>query len=77
VNIFYFYKNSDRLNSELSIDNITLFTKGGPCTEIHYDRNYDLNLNVPGADLVNKGTERVIELWNIGKHFRITFLRFN
>lgn len=41
----------------------------GPCTEIHYDRN----IVKPGAsrsistsrDLVNAGTERVIELWNL------------
>ena len=50
----------------LDATNILIFFKGGPCTEIHYDRNYDLNLPINGANLVNKGTERVIELWNIG-----------
>lgn len=34
----------------------------GPCTEIHYDRD----LRKPGGrELVNAGTERVIELWNL------------
>lgn len=39
----------------------------GPCTEIHYDRS----VGKPGRsvwtarDLVNAGTERVIELWNL------------
>lgn len=45
----------------------------GPCTEIHYDRN----VIKPGRslstarDLVNAGTERVIELWNL------VFMTFN
>lgn len=41
----------------------------GPCTEIHYDREIN-NLTdrvqiKKGRDLVNAGTERVIELWNL------------
>jgi alanyl-tRNA synthetase len=41
----------------------------GPCTEIHYDRLVNsLNNSAEmhkARDLVNMGTERVIELWNI------------
>lgn len=41
----------------------------GPCTEIHYDRQVNDITNPAQArqarDLVNAGTERVIELWNI------------
>ena len=42
----------------------------GPCTEIHYDRWVDAGLTdqaelKKAAGLVNAGTERVIELWNL------------
>jgi alanyl-tRNA synthetase len=41
----------------------------GPCTEIHYDRKIDtlnsLSDKKRAAELVNAGTERVIELWNL------------
>jgi alanyl-tRNA synthetase len=41
----------------------------GPCTEIHYDRHVDRITNPvelrKAAALVNAGTERVIELWNL------------
>ena len=40
----------------------------GPCTEIHYDREIVKNHDKPPAgarELVNAGTERVIELWNL------------
>ena len=48
----------------------------GPCTEIHYDRNVnDVNYSskdaVEAAKLVNAGTERVIELWNL------VFMQYN
>jgi len=33
----------------------------GPCSEIHYDGTEDLS----GADLVNAGDPRVVELWNL------------
>jgi alanyl-tRNA synthetase len=38
----------------------------GPCTEIHYDRTNERALN-----LLNKGDERVIELWNL------VFMQYN
>lgn len=41
----------------------------GPCTEIHFDRK--ARGNSSGRDLVNAGTERVIELWNL------VFMSFN
>ncbi|MCS7020765.1 MAG: alanine--tRNA ligase [Gemmataceae bacterium] len=39
----------------------------GPCTEIHYDRTPDKS----GSQLVNRGTDRVIEIWNL------VFIQFN
>ncbi len=39
----------------------------GPCTEIHYDMTPDGT----GGDLVNKGTEGTIEIWNL------VFIQFN
>ncbi len=39
----------------------------GPCTEIHYDRTPDKS----GGRLVNAGTDRVIEIWNL------VFIQFN
>ena len=39
----------------------------GPCTEIHYDATPDLS----GGPLVNKGDDRVIEIWNN------VFIQFN
>lgn len=33
----------------------------GPCTEIHYDRTPDLS----GAALVGRGTDQMVELWNL------------
>ena len=37
----------------------------GPSTEIHYDnREEEERLALPGADLVNKDHEQVIEIWN-------------
>jgi alanyl-tRNA synthetase len=39
----------------------------GPCTEIHYDGTPDKS----GAKLVNAGTDRVIEIWNL------VFIQFN
>jgi alanyl-tRNA synthetase len=39
----------------------------GPCTEIHYDRTPDRS----GGKLVNAGTDRVIEIWNL------VFIQFN
>ena len=39
----------------------------GPCTEIHYDTTPDCT----GGDLVNKGREEVIEIWNL------VFIQFN
>src|SRR4051794_907034 len=39
----------------------------GPCTEIHYDGTPDRS----GKHLVNKGTESVIEIWNL------VFIQFN
>jgi alanyl-tRNA synthetase len=39
----------------------------GPCTEIHIDRTPDKS----GRSLVNKGTEEVIEIWNL------VFIQFN
>ena len=35
----------------------------GPCSEIHYDRAPTSTAS--GRDLVNAGSERVIELWNL------------
>lgn len=46
----------------------------GPCTEIHYDRNIvkpGSRSNSTARGLVNAGTERVIELWNL------VFMTFN
>src|SRR5829696_8463240 len=39
----------------------------GPCTEIHIDRTPDRS----GGALVNKGTDRVIEIWNL------VFIQYN
>src|SRR4051794_30019108 len=39
----------------------------GPCTEIHIDRTPDQS----GAKLVNKGSDKVIEIWNL------VFIQFN
>src|SRR5262249_29880529 len=39
----------------------------GPCTEIHIDRTPDKS----GAKLVNSGTDKVIEIWNL------VFIQFN
>jgi alanyl-tRNA synthetase len=39
----------------------------GPCTEIHYDSTPDRS----GGPLVNKGTDKVIEIWNL------VFIQFN
>ena len=39
----------------------------GPCTEIHYDHTPDKS----GASLVNKGSDKVIEIWNL------VFIQFN
>jgi alanyl-tRNA synthetase len=39
----------------------------GPCTEIHYDKTPDKS----GRGLVNKGTDKVIEIWNL------VFIQFN
>jgi alanyl-tRNA synthetase len=39
----------------------------GPCTEIHYDRTEDKS----GGSLVNKGSDKVIEIWNL------VFIQFN
>jgi alanyl-tRNA synthetase len=39
----------------------------GPCTEIHYDGTPDRS----GAKLVNAGTDKVIEIWNL------VFIQFN
>jgi alanyl-tRNA synthetase len=39
----------------------------GPCTEIHYDATPDKS----GGPLVNKGTDKVIEVWNL------VFIQFN
>ncbi|MCC6909892.1 MAG: alanine--tRNA ligase [Phycisphaerales bacterium] len=39
----------------------------GPCTEIHYDLTPDCT----GGDLVNKGREETIEIWNL------VFIQFN
>jgi alanyl-tRNA synthetase len=39
----------------------------GPCTEIHYDDTPDRS----GAKLVNAGTDKVIEIWNL------VFIQFN
>ncbi len=39
----------------------------GPCTEIHYDMTPDCT----GGDLVNKGREETIEIWNL------VFIQFN
>lgn len=39
----------------------------GPCTEIHYDSTPDKS----GGPLVNKGTDKVIEIWNL------VFIQFN
>lgn len=43
----------------------------GPCTEIHYDRLPSSSSTAAARDLVNAGTERVIELWNL------VFMNFN
>jgi alanyl-tRNA synthetase len=45
----------------------------GPCTEIHYDRDVINNKSssTKARDLVNAGSERVIELWNL------VFMRYN
>ncbi len=47
----------------------------GPCTEIHYDRNvnsnYTENEMKKARDLVNAGSEKVIELWNL------VFMQYN
>lgn len=39
----------------------------GPCTEVHYDSTPDKS----GAELVNAGTDKVIEIWNL------VFIQFN
>jgi alanyl-tRNA synthetase len=39
----------------------------GPCTEVHYDATPDKT----GGPLVNKGTDKVIEIWNL------VFIQFN
>jgi alanyl-tRNA synthetase len=39
----------------------------GPCTEVHYDKTPDKS----GAKLVNQGTDKVIEIWNL------VFIQFN
>ena len=39
----------------------------GPCTEVHIDRTHDRS----GGPLVNQGTDRVIEIWNL------VFIQFN
>lgn len=39
----------------------------GPCTEVHYDRTPDCS----GGTLVNRGSDRVIEIWNL------VFIQFN
>lgn len=39
----------------------------GPCTEIHFDRTEDKS----GGSLVNKGSDKVIEIWNL------VFIQFN
>src|SRR5205814_4691326 len=39
----------------------------GPCTEVHYDSTPDKS----GGPLVNKGTDKVIEIWNL------VFIQFN
>ncbi len=39
----------------------------GPCTEIHYDHTPDKS----GGPLVNGGTDKVIEIWNL------VFIQFN
>lgn len=39
----------------------------GPCSEIHFDRTIDKS----GANLVNKGTQDVIEIWNL------VFIQYN
>jgi alanyl-tRNA synthetase len=39
----------------------------GPCTEVHYDSTPDKS----GSKLVNAGTDRVIEIWNL------VFIQFN
>src|SRR4051812_17372089 len=39
----------------------------GPCTEVHYDHTPDKS----GGKLVNAGTDRVIEIWNL------VFIQFN
>ncbi|MSR52051.1 MAG: alanine--tRNA ligase [Gemmataceae bacterium] len=39
----------------------------GPCTEVHYDHTPDKS----GGKLVNMGTDRVIEIWNL------VFIQFN
>ena len=39
----------------------------GPCTEIHYDNTPDKS----GGPLVNKGSDKVIEIWNL------VFIQFN
>ena len=44
----------------------------GPCTEIHYDRSAGHGSSIEDArQLVNAGTEQVIELWNI------VFMQYN
>ena len=44
----------------------------GPCTEIHYDRSAQKDFSIRDAQqLVNAGTEQVIELWNI------VFMQYN
>jgi len=36
----------------------------GPCSEIHYDQNPDLEAGTP-LELIEKGSDRMVELWNL------------
>ena len=36
----------------------------GPCSEIHYDQNPDLDAGTP-LELIEKGSDRMVELWNL------------
>ena len=36
----------------------------GPCSEIHYDQNPDLEAGTP-RELIEKGSDRMVELWNL------------
>lgn len=44
----------------------------GPCSEIHIDiRNEEDRKKIPGHDMVNKGHQQVIEIWNL------VFIQYN